>query len=207
MSEIFETTSRAASQHARARLGRAVQPARKKRLLGEDVVLDKQQDLRMPKITHCYDSHPVTPSLTETRILQFTAAAIVLAFLGICHLWLQFATADARLQYQQVQTQHRDLLQKVSLLQSQNERLCEIERLRQYGETQLNMIEADPVQRQVARVPNQYIQKYMGEEPKEQNGVLAAIIGDVTGADTSRGRIEQFLLTVTDMNRAIAGEK
>ena len=169
-----------------------------RRFLGEE---SGRRPRRLPTVTGCYETRPHDPSLDSHVAAQILCVAIVLAVLGCAHLWLQFSITDARMQYQRVQHQHRELLQRATLLEHEYERLCDIERLREYAVAKLKMIEPDAAQRVVATLPPDLPRKYQDEPATAKDAVLAH-----TGGDTrNRPTMEKLLLTITDANKAFAG--
>lgn len=172
---------------------------RTRRFLGEEAT-SGSAGLPGVRVTRCYTSQPVDSSLTEKRIVQALAVSVVAASLCIAHLWLQFAAADSRIQFRQLQERRRELQGRMSLLQHENERLCDIERLREYGDKNLNMIETNPARRVLAHVPAEYRARYSRAKPE------ANVLAYTTQEARPLSRTERVLLMLTDVNRAFAGQ-
>ena len=95
-----------------------------------------------PRITLC--STPVAPSvsLTPNRVVYGVVVAALAAALGVGHVSLRFAVNDQKLAHRALQTQTRELYQRLTVLELENEMLCGPDQLREYAVKQLGMVEA-----------------------------------------------------------------
>ena len=95
-----------------------------------------------PRITLC--STPVAPSvsLTPNRVVYAVVVAALAAALGVGHVSLRFAVNDQKLAHRALQTQTRDLYQRLTVLELENEMLCGPDQLREYAVKQLGMVES-----------------------------------------------------------------
>lgn len=193
---IRATTNEGADRVRSATLART---RRRRVFLGEEIPAAR----RLPRITRCYESRPQKPSLDSRLAIQIVLVAAGLVALGCAHLWLQFAITDVRVQYQKVQQTHRELLQRATLLEHENERLCDVARLREYAVQKLKMVETDPSQRALASLPPEFLRKYQDQPATSRDSLLAHLGAPDT---PTRATIEKLLLTVTDVNKAFAGE-
>ena len=158
-----------------------------------------------PRITLC--STPVMPSvsLTPNRVIYGVVVAILAAGLGVGHVSLRFAVNDQKLAHRQLQTQTRDLFQRLTTLELENEKLCGPDQLREYAVKQLGMVES---REETMTAPMAALAVVPRTQPSEeaarrmQDDLRAR---SVAGADEKQSPMERVTDTLLNVRPAMAG--
>lgn len=161
----------------------------------------------LPKLNQCSSPAPQRVSLTECRVIEALFAFFVIAVLGLAHIQLKFYICDLKMQHGRLQEQRGKLDQELAFMGTTNETLCDSDRLRTIGLHELSLEQCDPKTQVVAVVPDTLRQKYESRSlPANANraGMDLAVAG---GRGQGGDSIQQFFLSLADMNKAYAGGK
>lgn len=113
------------------------------------------------------------------------------------HVYLRFQIADIKVQHVELQRQREELFRKSMELERQNAALCNLPELRQYALQQMQMVDSAPESRQTTLIPAALSDKYKTD----------AVARASSHEEPAKRPLERLLLTLTDMNRAFAGQK
>ena len=152
---------------------------------------------RLPKLSECLQPAPPRLSLTQRQIVQIVGFSTLLAALAVGHVYLRFQIADIKVQHVELQRQREELFRQSMELERQNAALCNLPQLRQYALQQMQMIDSAVDKRQTTLIPAGLAQKYKTD----------AVTRAEMRPEPPKRAIERLLLTLTDMNRAFAGQK
>jgi cell division protein FtsL len=146
---------------------------------------------------------PLPVSLTARRITRALFCCAVLGALAVAHVQLRFLINDTRLQQQQVQRAHWELLQDYALLERTYASLTNYDRLHEYATEQLHMVEVE--NRPVAYISKDLKQKYTEGAIAQavSSGSNRAIADRVTNLKTAASA---HLLKLVDTGRALAAQ-
>lgn len=155
----------------------------------------------LPKITECFAPAPRTVSVNDCRITKAVLAFTVLAVLSVGHIYLRFLIRDMKLQQSQLVEQSDQLQRHAAQLESDCAKLCDSTRLRAVGRYGLHMVEESPQGRIVASVPDSIASKYAAQPLGSQPA------GSVRGTQVADAApVQQFLMSLVDVNKAYAAE-
>jgi len=150
---------------------------------------------------------PQRVSLTECRVIEALFAFFVIAVLGLAHIQLKFYITDLKMQHGRLQEQRAKLDQQLAYTGTTNETLCDTDRLRTIGLHELSLEQCDPKTQVVAVVPGALKQKYETRALHVSDSRAIADVALPAGRAQNGDSIQQFFLSLADMNRAYAGGK
>lgn len=156
----------------------------------------------LPKISKCVDPEPRTESMTEMRLFSALIVAVVIALLGVGHVYLQGQIRELRAEQRQLQDYRNERERDLDRLQGEYAARLDMEALPEIARRDFGMVEADPMRRQVASLSEDMKQRYLNP-PAGRDAAPAPDLG-VALAETQAPLVHKVFLSLVDSGRALA---